>query len=73
MDALLNRKDTGVEVNTKITKYMFISHEWNAGQNDDFKIASKGFENLVKFKYLGMAVAYENCLHEEVKRKLRNA
>jgi hypothetical protein len=50
---------------------MFISHEWNAGQNHNFEIASKGFENLVKFKYLGMILAYENCLHEEIKRKFR--
>jgi len=52
MEALLDSKDTGVEVNTKITKCMFISNEWNTGQNYNFKIAKKkGFENLVKFKY----------------------
>jgi len=66
MEPLLDSKDTGVEVNTKITKYMFISHEWNAGQTHNFKIAKKGFENLVKFKYSGMTLAYENCLHEEI-------
>jgi hypothetical protein len=69
-ESLLGSKDTDVEVNTKTIQYMFISHEWNAGQNHNFKIADKG-ENLVKFKYLGMTLAYENCLHEEIKRKLR--
>jgi len=70
-EALLDSKDTYVEVNTKITKYIFLSHEWNAGQNQNCRVANKGFENLVKFKYLGMTLAYENCLHEEIKVKYR--
>jgi len=37
----------------------------------NFKKANKGFENLVKFKYLGMTLAYENCLHEEIKTRFR--
>jgi hypothetical protein len=65
-EALLDSKDTGVEVNIKTTKYMFIFHEWNVEQNHNFKIADKGCENLVKLKYLGMTPAYENCLHEEI-------
>jgi len=72
MEAFLDGRDTGVEVNTKIIKYMFLSPEWNGGQNHNFKIAKKKvFENLVKFKYSGMTLAYENCLHEEIKRKFR--
>jgi len=43
MEALLDSKDTGVEVNTKITKYVFISNECNTGQNYNFKIAKKRF------------------------------
>jgi hypothetical protein len=55
---LLDSKDIGVEVNAKIIKCMFISHDWNAGQNHNFKITNKDFENLVKFRYLGMTLAY---------------
>jgi hypothetical protein len=31
-------KEVGLEVNTKKTKYMFLSRHQNAGQNHDIKI-----------------------------------
>jgi hypothetical protein len=44
------------EVNTKKTQYMLLSHHQNAGQNHDIEIASRCFENVAQFKYLGMTV-----------------
>jgi hypothetical protein len=53
-----------VEVNAGETKYMFMSHELNAGQNHNIKIANKLFENVTKFKYLGIVVTNEDYRHK---------
>jgi hypothetical protein len=53
------------------TKYMFMSHHQNAGQNHSTKTASKSFsEKLTKFRYLGMTVMNGNCIHEEIVNRL---
>jgi hypothetical protein len=49
-------KEVGLEVNTEKTKCMLLSHNQNAGQNLDIKIAIRSFENVAQFKYLGTTV-----------------
>jgi len=49
---------------TEKTKYMVIPRVQNAGENHDLLIASKSFENVVKFKCFGRKVTYQNCIHE---------
>lgn len=39
-------------VQIRKTKYVFVSCQQNAGQNDNTKIANKSFQNVEKFKYL---------------------
>jgi hypothetical protein len=48
-------KKVGLEVNTGRTKYILRSHHQNAKKNHDKKIANRSFENVAKFKCLGMA------------------
>jgi hypothetical protein len=45
---------------------MLISHHQDAGQNYNIMIANTSFEYVVKFKYLGMAVSNQNCVHEKL-------
>jgi hypothetical protein len=63
-------KEVNVEVNTEETKYTLLSHDQNAGQNHDIKVASRSFENVAQFKYLGMTVTNQTLIQEEIKRRL---
>jgi hypothetical protein len=45
-------KEVGVEVSTEETKYMFLSHHQNLGQNHDMKIANRCFEKVAQFRYM---------------------
>jgi ribosomal protein S2 len=59
------------EVNTEKTKYMFVSHHQATEQyHTDIKVASKSFENVAKFRYLGMMLTNQNCIQEEIKSRL---
>jgi hypothetical protein len=44
----------------------------NGGQNHNFPIANKLFENVTTFKYLGTTVTYQNNIHKEIKRRLNS-
>jgi hypothetical protein len=39
-------KEVGPEINVEKSKYMLLSHNKNAGQNWDVKIANRSFENV---------------------------
>jgi hypothetical protein len=47
-----------------------MSHEQNAGQNHNIKIANRHFENVAAFKYLRTTLTNENLMHKEVKSRL---
>jgi hypothetical protein len=38
-----------------------------AGQNEDIKIASRSFENMVQFKHLGATVTNQNLIQDELR------
>jgi hypothetical protein len=44
-----------LEENTERNKYEVTCHHQNAGRDNDSMIAHPSFENVVKFKYLGIA------------------
>jgi hypothetical protein len=51
---------------------MLLSRHQNVGQTRDIKIASRSFENVAHFKYLGTTVTNQNLIEEEVKRRLNS-
>jgi hypothetical protein len=65
-------KKVDLEVNIEKTKYMLVSHDQNAGQNQDIKIGNRSFENMPQFKYLGMTVTNRNLIQEEIKGRLNS-
>jgi hypothetical protein len=50
--------------------YMIISHHQNSEQNHNIRIANESFENVAKFKYLGMTLTNQNDIHDEIKSRL---
>jgi hypothetical protein len=46
-----------------------MSQQHNSGQNHT---ANKSFENMEKFKYLGMTVTNKNGVHEEIRSRLHS-
>jgi hypothetical protein len=53
-------KQVGLQVNAKKTKYMLMSHHQTGGQKFYIKVS---FENVAKFKYLGMTMTNKDCIH----------
>jgi hypothetical protein len=72
-EALLDAsKETGLEVNSEKTKYMFMSRHQTAGQSNYIRVANKSFEKVAKFKYLGATLMDQNCIHEEIRNRLNS-
>jgi hypothetical protein len=65
-------KEVGLEVDPQKTKYMLISHYHKARQYHSIKTANRSFEDVAKFKYLGTTLTDKNCMHEEIKSKLKS-
>jgi hypothetical protein len=67
-EALLGaNRELGLEVNIEKTKYIFVSPYQNAGENHKLLIDNNFFENV------STTVTHQNCIHDEIKSKLRNA
>jgi hypothetical protein len=65
-------KEVGLEINIEKTKYMLLSRHQNVGQNRYIKIASRSFENVLQFRYLGTTVTNKNLIQDEFKRRLNS-
>jgi hypothetical protein len=59
-------------VRTSVSKLMFMSRHESIGQKLYTKVANKSFENVVKLKYLEIAVTNENCIHEDIRSRLNS-
>ena len=67
---LKESKDNGLEVNSGKTKYIIISRHQNVVQNQNRLFENLSFENVEKFKYLGVTVTNTNDIREEVKCRI---
>jgi hypothetical protein len=73
VEALLDgSKKVGLEVNPDKTKCILISRCQRAGQKHTIKIASRSFEGVAKFRYLGTTMTDQNCMNEEIKNRLNS-
>jgi sorting nexin-29 len=66
-------KEVDIQVNTENRKYMLMSHHQNGGKNHIAKIASRSFENVARFKHLGMTVTNQNFIQEQIKKRLNSS
>jgi hypothetical protein len=65
-------KEVGLEINVEKTKYMLLSHHQNVGQNRDINVATRSFENVSQFKYLGTTIKNQKLIQEEIKGRLNS-
>jgi hypothetical protein len=63
-------RDVCLAVTAEKTKYVIMFHHPNLVQNKNIRIANESFENVAKFKYLGMTLTNKNDIHDEIKSRL---
>jgi hypothetical protein len=65
-------KKVRLEENADKSKYILLSRQQNAGQNQDIKIRNRWFENVAQFRYFGTTITNQNLIQEEIKRRLNS-
>ena len=64
-------KETGLEVNGDVTKYMVMSWYQDAEHSHSIKIDDRSFERVEEFKYLGRTLTNQNSIQEEIKSRVK--
>jgi hypothetical protein len=65
-------KGIGLGVNTEKAKYMTMSQDQSAGQNNNIQLGNKLFERAEQFKYLGTTLTNKNLIPEGIKSRLKS-
>jgi hypothetical protein len=69
---LVASKEIGLEVNAEKIKYILITQDQNTGQSHNIKTDNKSFEGVEQFKYWETTITNPNCIHEEIKSRLKS-
>jgi hypothetical protein len=59
------------EMLRKLSTYMVLSRDQNAGRSHNIKTDNKPYESVEEFKYLGTNLSNQNSIQEEVKSRLK--
>jgi hypothetical protein len=51
---------------------MLMSRDRKIGQKHSIKTANRSFEDMAKFKYRGTTLSDQNCMREEIKRRINS-
>jgi hypothetical protein len=68
---LIASKEIGLEVNAEKTKYMVMSQDQNATQNNSINYGDKCSERVGQLKYLGTTPMNQNSTHGEIRSELK--
>jgi hypothetical protein len=66
------RKKVALEVNPEKTKYMLKPRSQKVGQMRSINTATTSFEDVAKLSYLVTALTDHNCIHKEIKSRLKS-
>ena len=66
------RNEIGLELNDEKTKYMVMSQNQHAVQDQNIYVGNKSFERLEHFSYLVTSLTNQNSFHEEIKCRLQS-
>jgi hypothetical protein len=65
-------KHIGLSINQEKTKYMFMTREARDNEDDsDLEVGGISFQQVHDFKYLGVNINNRNCMHNEIKIRLK--
>ena len=56
----------------KLSKYMTVSRDQNAGRIQSMKMDNSSIERVEEFKYLGTTLRNQNSIQEEIKNSLKS-
>jgi hypothetical protein len=68
---VVSSKETGLEIYAEKNKYMVMSRNQNAGQNNNINVFNISFERVEEVKYLGTTQTNRNSTHEETESRLK--
>lgn len=66
------KKHMGLSINQEKTKYMFMTRKVRDVEDEsDLEVNGIFFQEVQDFKYLGVNINYRNCMHNEIKLRLK--